>query len=288
MPVDFEAIIRDDKAWPDSIEMDFNGQKVPLGAIRNLNKTEKKQIAEALGAIQNERELVARRQKEVADMADQAKAMHHELQQQVNASKQQAETAQRVQQNGGYDPEQVYENDIWYGPIRKRYTALEQALKKNSDDMQMVVNTIKGLAGLYTDDRMDNEYQSTAELRGKSKAIGDWDFDKLKKYVEDNKVHDRRGFPSIREAVTRLTADERLRNEQEDAYQRGLREGEMRARMGVMPRPASAAAAMNAGQPSPSTIDEALSPESIGQDDELVRMLADLSSHGADLITGSK
>lgn len=288
MPVDFEAIIRDDKAWPDTIEMDFNGQKIPLSVIRNLNKAQRKEIADALSGIQNEREAMARHQKEVTDLATQAKAMHDELQRQLNTANQQAETAQRVQQNGGYDPEQTYENDIWYGPIRKRYTALEQSLKKNSDDMQMVVNTIKGLANLYTDDRMDNEYQSTAELRGKSKAIGDWDFDKFKKYVEDNKIHDRRGFPSIREAVTRLTADERLRNEQEDAYQRGLREGEMRARMGVMPRPASAAAAVNAGQPAPSTIDEALSPESIGQDDELMRMLADLSTHGADLITGSK
>jgi glutamate/tyrosine decarboxylase-like PLP-dependent enzyme len=109
----------------------------------------------------------------------------------------------------------------------------------------------------------------------------------MKKYVEDNKITDVRQMPSVREAVNRLTAAERQQVGEDDAYQRGLREGEMRARLGSMPRPASAAAAMNASNTqAPSTIDEALSPESISQDQELMQMLSDLSHAGADLTTG--
>ena len=294
MPVDFESIIRDDKSWPDNLELYFNGTKVPLGAIRNLNKTERKQIADALGVIQQEREAVAKRQKEVADMATQATAIHHELQEQQKASRQQQvqerqqyESQQRDAANGGYDPEQVYQNDIWYGPIRKRGEGWDAAIKKNSEEIAQVVNVLKGIAGLYTDDRLDNEFAATAEQRKKSKSIGDWEFDKLRKYVEDNKIYDRRGFPSIKEAVTKLTAEERLQAEQEDAYARGLREGEMRARMGAMPRPAPGGAALT-GKPAPSTMDEALSPESIQEDHELMEMLNNLGNVGQDLITGGK
>ena len=290
MPIDFAEIIRDEKSYPDELELSVNGQKVPLGAIRDLSKKQQKYLADQLAMVQRDREAVVARQREVEDMAGKATAIFNELQQQQSAATQQSQQAQRAaaaQANGGYDPENEYVNGMWYTPIRKRAETWEQSIKKNADDLAILTNAVRGLVNFYTDDRMGNEFEATAESRKKSKQIADWDYDQLKKYVEENKIQDRRGMPSIKEAVNRLTAEERRQVDQEDAYQKGLREGEMRARLGNMPRPASAAGTMNStSTQTPSTIDEALSPENIGQDQELMQMLSDLSRAGADLTTG--
>jgi DNA repair exonuclease SbcCD ATPase subunit len=288
MPIDFEEIIRDENTYPDSFELPFGNEKIRLGDIRDRSRKQQKMVADAMSQLQAQREMVDNRQKQVEEYANKAQATYTELQRQYDEQTRQAERAKNVQANGGYDPEQVYENDIWYSPIRKRLTATDENLKKLSSDMTQMVNAVKGLAGFYTDDRMQNEFDSSAEMRKRSKQISSWDYDQMKKYVEDNKIYDKRGMPSVKEAVNRLTLEERNQASSDDAYQRGLREGEMRARMGSMPRPASAAAAMPGGtaQRPPDTIDEALSPDSIQQDEELMKMLADLSHAGADLTTG--
>jgi hypothetical protein len=290
MPIDFEEIIRDENTYPDSFELPFGNEKIKLGDIRDRSRKQQKLVADAMSELQKQRESVDARQRQVEDMANKAQATYGELQRQYEEQTKQAERQKNVAANGGYDPEQMYENDMWYGPVRKRLTATDEALKKMSSDMTQMVNAVKGLAGFYTDDRMQSEFDSLADMRKRSKQISSWDYDQMKKYVEDNKIYDKRGMPSVKEAVNRLTLEERQQATSEDAYQRGLREGEMRARMGSMPRPASAAAAMPGGtaQTPPSTIDEALAPDSIQQDEELMKMLADLSHAGADLMTGGR
>ena len=285
MAIDFEAILKDDKGFPDNLEITVGDHKVPLGAMRDLSKKQQHQLAEQLTAVQQERERIAVRNKEAQEMTEKATGIYNSLQQQLDASKEEQARAAAKNQTGGYDPEQLYQNDVWYAPVRKRDLANEEALKKITDKLDLLSNTMGAMGRTYVEDRLASEYESTAEARKRSKALADWDFPKLRKYAEENKINDKLGFASIREAVTRLTDGERKQEEAESAYQRGLREGELRARMGVQPKPASASAAMPNGQ-QPKDLDEALSPESIGQDEELMKMLSDLQHQGADLIGG--
>jgi hypothetical protein len=290
MPIDFAALFNDDKNYPDDMALTMaNGDKVLLRDIRSQTRNQQQQIAQYLGELQRQREVIAQRQKEANDYADKANAVYRELEQQVAQGREQQLQAQRQQQaaaNGGVDPEQLYESDIWYAPMRKRNSAFEQTLAKQSNDIGNLVKALTGLVTLVNDDRLANQYEATADLRKRSKNVADWDFDKFKKYVEDEKIVDKQNFPSIRSAVERLTADERLEMAKSEEYERGLREGEVRARMGAMPRPGSANAAVPGSLPQPSTIDEALAPDSIANDSEIMDMLANLSKAGADLTTG--
>ena len=286
MAMDFEQILKDDKTFPDSIEVTVGDQKVRLETMRNLSKKQQQQLAEQLNLVQQERERVAARNREAQEMTEKASGIYNTLQQQLDASKEEQSRAAAKTQTGGYDPEHLYQTDVWYAPIRKRDVAAEETLKKITEQLNLLSNTMGAMGRTYVEDRLANEYESTAEARKRSKALADWDFPKLRKYAEENKINDRLGFASIREAVNRLTDGERKQEESESAYQRGLREGEMRARMGAQPRPASASAAMPGGGQQPKDLDESLSAESIGQDEELMKMLSDLQHQGADLIGG--
>ena len=285
MPIDFEQLFNDDKTLPDTLEIPVGNEKISLGVIRDRSRREQKQLADQMAAVHRDREAVAARQKEAADMAEKATGIYNTLNQQLEAAKEEQARNQARGQTGGYDPEQLYQSDVWYAPIRKRDQANEETIKKISDQMTLLTNVVGRMGNLYTEDRYASEWESTADARKKSKSLGDWDFNKLRKYAEENKIVDKLGFNSIREAVTQLTKNERDEVDRKTEYERGLREGEMRARMGAMPRPASANAAMTGNNaPTPKTMDEALSPESISQDEELMKMLSDLQVQGADLL----
>ena len=285
MAMDFEQILKDEKGFPDNLEVTVGDHKVPLGAMRDLSKKQQQILVEQLNTVQQERERVAARNREAQEMTEKAASIYQNLQQQLDASKEEQARAAAKTQTGGYDPEQLYQTDLYYAPMRKRNMATEESLKKIIEDVNLLKNTMGAMGRTYVEDRLANEYESTAEARKRSKALADYDFPKLRKYAEENKIQDHLGFASIKEAVNRLTDGERKQEEAETAYQRGLREGEIRARMGVQPRPASASAAMPGGQ-QPKDLDEALSPESISQDQELMQMLSDLQHQGADLIGG--
>lgn len=285
MSIDFEQIFKDDKTWPDTMELTVGDQKIPLGKLRDLSKKQQQQLTDQLNVVQQERERIAATNREAQAMTEKATSVYNTLQQQLDATKEEQARAQARTQTGGYDPEQMYTSDVWYAPIRKRDQAFEADIKKMNETLNLLANTVGAMGRVYSEDRLTNEWESTAEARKRSKALADWDLPKLRKYAEDNKIQDRLGFASIREAVNRLTEGERKQEEAETAYQRGLREGEMRARLGVQPRPASASAAMpGGGEPPPKDLDEALSPESISRDEELSKMLSELQIQGTDFI----
>jgi hypothetical protein len=288
MPIDFDAILKDDKSFPDNWEIPFGNEKVTLGSIRDLTRKQQQAVAEQLGAMQREREAISTRQREYEEGINKTNSIYQNLQQQVEANKAEAERSSATKQTGGYDPEQMYNTDIWYGPIRKRDQKLEEDMRKVMERLDLVSRVQSAMGDTYIADRFDNEFESTAEQRKRSKQISDWDLERFKKYAQENKIADKRGLYSIREAVNKLTQGERTQEEADSAYQRGLREGEMRARMGVQPRPGAANAAMPNGGAQPKDLDEALSVDSISQDEELMRMLGELQSQGANLLTGGK
>jgi hypothetical protein len=288
MPIDFDAILKDDKTYPDSWEVPFGNDKVTLGAIRELNRKQQQQVAEQMGAMQREREMVQQRHREAQESIDRATNVYNNLQQQLDTAKAESERSAATKQTGGYDPEQMYNTDIWYGPIRKRDQKFEDDIKKIMERVDLISRVQAAMGDTYVADRFDNEFESTAEQRKRSKQIADWDLERFKKYAQENKIADKRGMYSIREAVNKLTQGERTAEASDEAYQRGLREGEIRARMGAQPRPGAANAAMPNGGTAPKDLDEALSPDSIAADDELMRMFAELQSQGANLITGGK
>lgn len=286
MPIDFDGIIKDEKGFPDSLELTVGNEKVPLGAIRELNRKQQQQLSEHLAAVQQQREIAENRAREAQASIDRTSSLYQNLQQQMDVAKAESERSAATKQTGGYDPEQMYNTDIWYGPIRKRDQKFEDDIKKIMERVDLISRVQAAMGDTYVADRYDNEFESTAEQRKRSKQIADKDLEWFKKYAQDNKIADKRGMYSIREAVNKLTQGERTQEESDAAYQRGLREGEMRGRMGVQPRPGAANAGMPNGGAQPKDLDEALSADSISQDEELMRMLSELQSQGASLLGG--
>lgn len=284
MPIDFAQILKDEKEFPNELELTVGNEKVPLGALRELNKRQQAELAEQLAATQRQREAAAAQQREFNEVTEKATGIYNSLQQQLDQNREEAARAATRNQTGGYDPEQLYQTDVYYSPLRKRNDAHEEALKKLADRVELIANTQLAMGKVYTEDRLASEYEATAEARKRSKAIADWDLPKLRKYAEENRINDRLGLASIREAVNRLTEGERKQEESQAAYERGLREGEMRTRMGMMPRPASPSAAVANGAAPAKDLDEALSPESLAQDPDLMRMFAELQQQGGNFM----
>lgn len=268
MSVDFEAIIGDESTFPDALELTIGDKKVPLGSIRDLSKKKQARVTEELSRLEAERTGLSAKQREVMELSTKAAAIYDDLQKKLAA-------ANTVTHTDGLDPNALYDSDPWYAPIRTRNAKIEEGQKALQTTLGQLTQAVTGAVSAFIEDRWEREFEGVEDRVKKSKAIKDWDFNKLKTYATENKIHDKRGLPSIRAAVDRLTEQEREQEKAEEAYARGLREGELKARMGVQPRPASAAAAMGGGK-GPETLDEALNPEAIAQDPELAEMLANL------------
>jgi hypothetical protein len=185
----------------------------------------------------------------------------------------------------GLDPKALFESDPWYAPVRERTTNLEKLITDLKGQIEKQQQIMQGAVATFMDDRWQNEYDAVSERIQKSKSIKDWDLPKLRQYAVDNKTFDKRGLPSIREAVNKLTEQEQKEATAQEAYERGLREGELKARMGVQPRPASASAAVSGSEKVPASLDEALNPASIAEDRELSEMLSQLGVAASQLTT---
>lgn len=277
MAIDMEAILKDEGTYPDTLEIIMGTEKVSLGQIRDMSKKQQSRITEELSGIQRERQTLAQKQQEVLTLSERATETYNKLEEQL------AKASRNAVPDG--DPEKMWDTDQWYSPARKRISEIQKTIADLAETQKKLGSAVTSAVSIWMDDRWENEYSQVAPELEKYPKLAEWrDPEKLKKYASENKILDKRSMPSIREAVNRLTAVEREAAKSEDAYQRGLREGQMKARLGAQPRPASAAAAVvNGSGKVAETFEEAMSPDAVAQDSELNEMLANLGVNASQL-----
>jgi hypothetical protein len=134
------------------------------------------------------------------------------------------------------------------------------------------------MASVWAEDRWQGQF-----ARGKDRLKGDkykdWTYEKVRDYAANQRLFDGFGFPSVDKAIDAITQQDEMERKIQDARAQGLKEGELKARLGAMPRPASAAGAVKVAEESSVSKNglEGLSDDVVN-DPELAKMLSDLNA----------
>jgi len=261
----YDEIFADDKTYPDSAELTINGKAVKLGDIRDLTRKKQQELAAKLAEVQQERE-------GVKELATKAAALHQQLQDQVAA----ADKKPNVQVSDVDD----FENDPLYAPIRKRLSPIEQTMKELGETQKKLATSLERAATIWFKERSADRFERVSDRLKKAGKDKDWNFDKVLEFAAKNNIVDANGLPDVVGAVTKLTAEDERKIIEQEAYERGLREGAQKGRMSNMTRPTSAAGAK--AKPEDSAVGRTASLEHLGddvaKDPELMDMLSQLGA----------
>lgn len=265
-----QELIADATKYPDTLEIPVGDQKIPLGTLRAYQK-------EIEGRVKEKEEGLSKQQQELMGLSEKASTLYSQLEQERGKL---AEEMKKV--TARVEPGEDIDNDVFWKPVAKRLKAMEETQKKIEDNQKALGTAMSRSAEIWAEERWTNQYDSAKERLAKSKSTKDagWDYEKLKKYATENKIVDRWGLPSVGGAIEKLTEADRLAESAEEAFQRGLKEGQMRARLASSPRPTSS----GGGDLKPADAGPKLDPsknfedlgDAVAQDAELMEMLAQI------------
>lgn len=258
--MDFSAILADNSI-PDTVEFELGGQKLTLGAVRDLSKRQQKQLSDEMERLTKERN-------EVKELATKAA----ELIANAQRTQPQPQPEPTVQNTDDW-------NDPWYKPIKDHLTPLEKQMQEAQAKLAAQEQTLQK-AAMFLAKRMFREDYRDVKDRLKGDKYKDYrDPDKLADYAAKHNLIDEMGFPSVTRAVDELTREDALEAERKKAYEEGIAKGRIEGRMGTMPKPSSAAGAK--GAPSkgldPGKNFEDLG-DSVSEDPELMQMLSQIGA----------
>ena len=222
-----EDILKDEKTYPDTLELPVGDNKIPLSVIRATYK-----------AVATEREQLGKDRQGVAEMAEKVAGLQSQLEQKLADA-----TARGTQRTAPTDDD--FDTDPFFAPVRKRLdpiTKLAEELKTaNAQLAQQVANA----ATIWARDRWEGQLSRNRDRLKGDKYKQYQDVQSLLKYATDNRILDPYGFPSVELAINKLTEADTLAAQADEAYQRGLKEGQMKARIASMGRPTSATGPMS-------------------------------------------
>ena len=254
----YADIFKDESTFPDSIEVTLpNGQKATLGEIRDLTRTQQKSLAGEMERLTKERE-------EVKGLATQTADLYTKLQER--------DAAGPVKQA----PPDDFDTDPWWEAPRKRFKAVDDDLKAIKEQNKALQATLERAALIFADQRWEGQFDRVKD-RLKAPKYADWTFEKVRDYAANNKIFDKWGFPAMDKAVEAITREDELERIKQEAFEKGVREGSVKARLRATPRPTSA----SGGKPQAS---KGLDPtknfedlgDSIADDREVAEMVAGL------------
>jgi hypothetical protein len=256
----FQDILDDEKTFADSIEFELGGRKVTLGDVRGLSRKKQQELSEKLADTE-------RRRTEVLDLATKAAELKATLEAQV------AE-AGKTRPNPTDDD---FDKDPFWEPVRKRVAAESASAKELKDNLTKLTNAMTMATSIWAEDRWQGQFE-----RGKTRLKGDkfkdYTYEKVRDYAATNKILDKHGLPSVERAILELTKEDEKQVAIDEAFQRGLKEGQVKGRMGVMSRPTSAAGIK---VPEKSVVAEKGLEglgDDVAEDPELMKMLSDLGA----------
>ena len=222
-------ILKNTAKYGDDLEVSFGDEKVKLGDLRTLTASEQKALSDEL----------ARQQARTADLNDLATKTATLL----NQNEQ--ERARAAERNAAPPPDdwdKLYDNDPSYAPVRKRFSTLEQELKSAKELLTKQQQDLQNASAIAIDRFWQDDYRAhSSRLKGdKYKDYRGQDgYRKLAQYANDHKLLDNYGLPSVTRAIDELTKTDAVDAAAQEAYEKGLREGQQRARLGTQARPSS-------------------------------------------------
>lgn len=256
--MDFASILKDETTYPDTAEITLGSEKVTLGQIRDLSRKQQKAISDQMDALTRERTEVKTLAEQTADLMTKLQAREQEP----------AKTV--VPEANDFD------NDEWWKPVRAKLTPLEASIKSLVEGQKALQTSMEKAALIFANDRWRGQFDRVKD-RLKAPKYSDWNFEKVRDYAAQNKYLDEYGFPAIDKAVEAITREDELERIKQEAFEKGLREGAVKTRLGSTPRPTSASGA----KPKAATgLDAAKNFEDLGDsvqsDRELAEMVAGL------------
>jgi|SRR5580692_1978156 DNA repair exonuclease SbcCD ATPase subunit len=211
---DIKKFLEDKQNHPDNTPVRIGDTEIPLGSLRQLNASERQTLSERLKGIETKETELNQRQAQVVDLAQKA-------QQAYNAAEEARKVATTRQADPGSDPF----NDPWLQPVKTALSERDKKLEEFSNMVKGLQSTIGQAATIWAQDRWDREYDSLNFGKREKKPTRD----ELLKFAQEQKLVDRHGMPSVREAWNKMSEADRLEEARKEAIEKGREEGRMEA-----------------------------------------------------------
>ena len=216
----YNDIFKNEATFPDALEVTLpNGDKATLGEIRELTRSQQKQLASDMEALTKERN-------EAKSIATAAADLMTKMQNQPEPVKQAV-------------PDD-FDQDPWWEPVRKKMSPIAEQLKAIEAGQKALQESVARAASIWAQDRWKGQYERGKE-RLKGPKYSDQTFEKVRDYAAEHKILDEYGFPALDKAIEAITREDQLESIRNEAYERGVREGAVKSRLASSARPSSAA-----------------------------------------------
>lgn len=257
--MNLSQILDDEKTFADAIEITVNGEKHSLGDLRALSRAKQKDLSDKIAATEHKRA-------EVLELAEQAATLKSNLEQQL------ADAGKRG------NPSNSDLDDPFFAPVKKAFDGRDSEIKELKGTLEKLNNAANQMAKIWAEDRWQGQYEKS-KTRLKGDKAKEWTYEKVRDFAGTNKILDSYGLPNIEKAIQQLTQEDERQDIEQAAYERGLKEGQVKGRMNVMPRPTSASGGKPPAEKS-AVAERGLEGlgDDVAEDKDLMRMLSDLGA----------
>jgi len=219
-----EEIFSDTQNYPDNLTIKFNDTDIPLGSLRNANKSQRDALNAELTSTKEARRKADDQVANASKLAEQAAKLNADLEARLAADPRGTPTADQ------------FDTDPWYEPIRKRLAKYDEAVTKFNQAVESLTGMQKNMSMTWFQDRMDSQFAGL-KMSDKNRKSQD----ELLKYAADNKIVDKFGVPSLILAWDKMTETDRLAEASEKARLEGIEQGKREAFVGRVRPPSSVA-----------------------------------------------
>lgn len=225
MSVDaIKKFLEDTKNHPDTVMVTIGETQIPLGSLRQLNSSERTQLADRLKAVEATEADLKSRQTKIVDLATKAQAAYDAAE-----TARAAAAAATPPAKPGDDPFA----DPWLAPVKAALDARDKKMSDLSDSLAKTVNTIVNAATIFSEDRWDRQYQSIDFGKREKKPTRE----EILKFASDNNIVDRHKLPSILLAWEKMNEADRLKEMTDKAREEGIEQGRQQALANRIPPP---------------------------------------------------
>lgn len=225
---DLNAILNDDKTYPDNLEIILSpgdgraSEKIALGTIRDMSRRQQQELTTRLAETKSEFD-------KARELSTQAATMLASLQKEPPK-----QDERRAEPPSDYD--KLYDTDPYYEPIRKRLSPLEKVLEEIRKGQEDDRKAREQMVVAFARDRFDRQYRDVKERLKDDKYKDYRDPQKLAQYAVSKGLTDEFGLPSVEKAVSDLTREDDLERIRKEAYEEGRKKGAIDNRMRSMQR----------------------------------------------------
>lgn len=200
--------------YPDNTPITIGDQQIPLGSLRQLNASDRSNLAERIKGVEAKETELNTRQASIVDLAQKAQSAY-----------QAAEEARRTATQPRVDPTADPFNDPWLAPVKTQFDARDKKIAELDTLAKSLQNTLGQAASVFMKREWQREYDGLNFGKRDKKPTRD----EILAFAQQNKIVDSDGLPSIREAWNKMSEGDRIAETAAEAREKGREEGRMEA-----------------------------------------------------------